>query len=103
MNTSTKEKPMVCYGYGKVESNAFGSYPAFDMDREQKVGLDVKTIDWDIQEVTIGDKKYALRTETMGLYDYDSYVLAVANPGLEPDYVGKLVNDKGRYKIVPPE
>jgi hypothetical protein len=39
----------------------------------------------------------------MGLYDYDSYVLAVANPGLEPDYVGKLVNDKGRYKIVPPE
>ena len=103
MNTSTKEKPMVCYGYGKVESNAFGSYPAFDMDREQKVGLDVKTIDWDIQEVTIGDKKYALRTETMGLYDYDSYVLAVANPGLEPDYVGKLVNEKGRYKIVPPE
>jgi hypothetical protein len=31
MNTSTKEKPMVCYGYGKVESNAFGSYPAFDI------------------------------------------------------------------------
>ena len=43
---------MVCYGYGKVESNAFGSYPAFDMDREQKMGLDVKTIDWDIQKIT---------------------------------------------------
>ena len=101
MSTSAKEKPMVCYGYGKVESNAFGSYPTFEMDREQKVGLDVKSTEWDIKAVTISGTKYALRTDTNGLYEFDSYTLALANPGLEPEYIGQLVNENGRYRIVP--
>ena len=92
---------MVCYGYGKVESNAFGSYPTFEMDREQKVGLDVKSTEWDIKSVTISGTKYALRTDTNGLYEFDSYTLALANPGLEPEYIGQLVNENGRYRIVP--
>jgi hypothetical protein len=99
--SSSKEKPMVCYGYGKIESNAFGSYPTFEMDREQKVGLDMVSIDWDVQDVTIQDVKYVLRKDTMGLYSFDSYNRALENPGLEPEYIGLLVNENGRYKIVP--
>lgn len=99
--SSSKDKPMVCYGYGKIESNAFGSYPTFEMDREQKVGLDVVSIDWDVQDVTIQDVKYVLRKDTMGLYSFDSYNRALENPGLEPEYIGLLVNENGRYKIVP--
>ena len=99
--TSSQEKPMVCYGYGKIESNAFGSYPTFEMDREQKVGLDVVSIDWDVQDVTIQDVKYVLRKDTMELYSFDSYNHALVNPGLEPEYIGRLVNENGRYKIVP--
>jgi hypothetical protein len=98
--TSTKEKPMICYGYGKVESNAFGSYPTFEMDREQKMGLDVVSKEWDIQDVTINGKQYVLRRDTMGLYDYESYKIALENPGLEPEYIGQLVNESGKYKIV---
>ena len=98
--TSDKEKPMICYGYGKVESNAFGSYPTFEMDREQKMGLDVTSINWDVQDISIQGKRYALRKDTMELYTFDSYQKAVENPGLEPDYVGRLVNEKGQYKIV---
>ncbi len=100
MTVSTKDKPMVCYGYGKVESNTFGSYPTFEMDREQKMGLDVVSINWDIQEITINGTKYALRKDTMGLYNFDSYKIAVENPGLEPEYIGKLVNENGKYRII---
>ena len=98
--TSSSDKPMVCYGYGKIESNAFGSYPTFEMDREQKAGLDVVSIDWDVQDVTIQDVKYVLRKDTMELYNYDSYNRALENPGIEPEYIGRLVNENGRYKIV---
>lgn len=98
--SNSKEKPMVCYGYGKVESNAFGSYPMFEMDKEQKQGLDAKYINWDIQTITIQGIEYALRTDTMELYTYASYEQAVKNPGIEPDYVGRLVNENGAYKIV---
>jgi hypothetical protein len=36
----------------------------------------------------------------MGLYDYESYKIALENPGLEPEYIGQLVNESGKYKIV---
>jgi len=97
---STKEKPMICYGYGKVQSNDFGSYPIFEKDRKQKMNYN-NYDEWDIQDITINDKKYALHTDTNNLYDFDSYAIALKNPGAEPDYVGRLVQENGRYKIVP--
>lgn len=97
---STKDKPMICYGYGKVSSNDFGSYPIFETDRKQNMNYG-KYDEWDIQAVTINDKKYALRTDTKGLYDFDSYTIALRNPGAEPDYIGQLVKINGQYKIIP--
>jgi hypothetical protein len=97
---STKDKPMICYGYGKVSSNDFGSYPIFETDRKQNMNYG-KYDEWDIQAVTINDKKYALRTDTKGLYDFDSYTIALRNPGAEPDYIGQLVQINGQYKIIP--
>ena len=97
---STKDKPMICYGYGKVSSNDFGSYPIFETDRKQNMNYG-KYDEWDIQAVTINDKKYALRTDTKGLYDFDSYTIALQNPGAEPDYIGQLVKINGQYKIIP--
>jgi len=98
--SSNKEKPMICYGYGKVESNDFGSYPTFEMDKEYKQGSDTKYIDWDIQQITIQGIEFALNVDTNDLYTYESYEQARTNPGIEPKYVGRLVNENGAYRIV---
>jgi hypothetical protein len=94
------DKPMVCYGYGKIESNTFSSYPSFEMDKRQKEGLDVAKLQWDVQEVNIQGNKYALRKETMELYDYESYNNALNNPNVEPKRIGKLVKEQGQFKII---
>jgi hypothetical protein len=36
------DEPLVCYGFGKVSSNNFGSYPVLEVDRSQKPEMNVK-------------------------------------------------------------
>jgi len=94
------ENPMVCYGYGKIESNVYSSYPSFEMDKMQKEGLDVAKLQWDAQKVNIQGTDYALKKDTMELYDYTSYNNALINPNMEPKRIGKLVKVDGQFKIV---
>ena len=94
---STDDKPVVCYGFGKVESNAFSSYPSFEVDKTEKEI--VSTIKWTAQEITFAGKTFALRKDTMEVYDMDSYKLALQNPNIEPALVGKLIKENGKYKI----
>ena len=94
------ENPMVCYGYGKIESNVYSSYPSFEMDKMQKEGLDVAKLQWDAQKVNIQGTDYALKKDTMELFDYTSYNNALINPNMEPKRIGKLVKVDGQFKIV---
>ena len=96
----SEDNPMVCYGYGKIESNVFSSYPSFDMDKMQKEGLDVAKLQWDTQKVNIHGKDYVLKKDTMDLYDYKSYNDALINPNIEPKREGKLVKEEGQFKII---
>jgi len=96
----SNDNPMVCYGYGKIESNVYSSYPSFEMDKMQKEGLDVAKLEWDAQKVNIQGTDYALKKDTMELYDYKSYNDALSNPNMEPKRVGKLVKVDGKFKIV---
>ena len=96
----SEDNPMVCYGYGKIESNVFSSYPSFEMDKMQKEGLDVAKLQWDTQKVNIHGKDYVLKKDTMELYDYRSYNDALINPNIEPKREGKLVKDEGQFKII---
>jgi len=93
-----KDKDLVCYGFGKVESNQFSYYPNFEMDENSKEGLDVTTIQWEARKVTINGIDYALNEETMDLYDYQSYIKAKES-GTQLLFVGKLVKKKGKYVI----
>jgi hypothetical protein len=97
--SKNKEENLVCYGFGKVESNQFISYPSFDRDREEKTGLDVETIMWKAIKVTIAGIDYALNEDTMELYDFESYQRS-AQSGVSPILIGRLINKKGRYEIV---
>ena len=96
----SNENHMVCYGYGKIESNVYSSYPSFEMDKMQKEGLDIARIQWDVQKVNIQGQDYVLKKDTMELYDYNSYNDALINPNIEPKRKGKLIKENGQFKIV---
>jgi hypothetical protein len=92
-------EPLVCYGFGKVESNQYSSYPSFERDRDEKEGLDLRVLTWKAREITYEGKEYALNEDTYEVYDLESYNRAVAN-GSEPIMVGRLENIKGNYRLV---
>lgn len=91
-------EPLVCYGFGKVESNQFSSYPTLEKDQTVKEGLDVKKIHWRGVKIVFEGVEYALNKQTNEVYDMDSYVRAV-NTGSEPILVGRLENKDGYYRI----
>lgn len=95
---SKDNENLVCFGFGKIESNQFSSYPSFETDRHTKEGLDVEIIKWEAREFTENGIKYALNEDTMEVYDYDSYQRA-KEFRTELIYVGKLVKEKGNYVI----
>jgi hypothetical protein len=100
---SKKDDPnsekLVCYGFGKVESNQFSSYPTLERDQSEKSGLDIKRVAWTATKVTIGGVDYALNQKTNELYDYASYQRAV-DTGSELILIGRLVKDAKGTKIV---
>jgi hypothetical protein len=99
-STRSSDEPLVCYGFGKVASNAFSSHPIFEKDRDTAVdGLDVKTVKLRARRIQIGDESFALNEATMEVYDIESYNRAKIS-GTEPILVGRLENVKGEYKLV---
>jgi hypothetical protein len=70
------DENLVCYGYGKVESNAFSSYPSFERDKQEKSGKEVNKINWQGQIIMDNGVQYALNTDTKEVYDYVDYLNA---------------------------
>jgi len=92
------DENLVCYGFGKVESNQFSSYPSFETDKGAKEGLDVQRVKWIARKITQDGIDYALNEDTMEVYDYESYQKA-KEFGTELVLVGKLVKKGGKYII----
>jgi len=96
---SADSENLVCFGFGKIESNQFSSYPSFENDKSSKQGLDVEALKWKAREITEDGIKYALNEKTMDVYDFESYNKAI-ELGTDLILVGKLVKDKqGKYII----
>tara|TARA_B110000967_G_C18900227_1_gene574282 strand:- start:2684 stop:6331 length:3648 start_codon:yes stop_codon:yes gene_type:complete len=91
-------EPLVCYGFGKVESNQFSSYPVFDKDQQDKGGLDVKKVSWKGVKMTENGVDYVLNPKTNDVYDFNSYQRA-KELGTELLLVGKLVKEKGKTRL----
>jgi len=96
---SNDSENLVCFGFGKIESNQFSSYPSFENDRSTKEGLDVKTVRWTARRITEDGIDYALNENTMEVYDYESYQRA-KELGADLILIGKLEKVKGKYKII---
>jgi hypothetical protein len=90
------DENLVCYGFGNVKTNSFGSYPTIEEDTEQKE--DVKQEKLKLSTVTIKDKKYAINKTTFELYDMEDYESTKkSNKPIYP--VGKLTKTKTGYVI----
>ena len=94
------DENLVCYGFGKVESNQFSSYPSFETDKGAKEGLDIQRIQWNARKISQDGIDYALNEDTMDVYDYESYQKA-KEFGSDLVLIGKLVKKGGKYVILP--
>jgi len=97
-STKNKDEPLVCYGYGKIESNQFGSYPSFDQDRSEKKDLNLKQKLWTARKITYLGNDYALNEGTNELFDYESYRQSVET-GADLISVGQLIKTEKGYKV----
>jgi hypothetical protein len=99
-NTNAAEN-LVCYGFGKVYSNAFGTYPNLEMDKEEKTEENLKTVDFQPQIITdeTTGMRYVVNKRTNEVYDFESYNMKKLNPQTDVLFVGNLVKKNGKYQI----
>ena len=67
------EEPLVCYNYGVIKSNDFGSYPSLDTDISMEDYKNKKEMKVKLQKVTIKGKDYAYNKQNQELFDFDAY------------------------------
>ena len=101
IQSKDSDEQLVCYGFGKIESNQFSSYPSLENDKDVKSGLDVKTVTWTAHELHFNGEDYALNMKTNELYNLKSYNEAVerGNPN-NLIKIGILKYENGNYKII---
>jgi hypothetical protein len=91
---------LVCYGYGKVDSNRFGSYPTLERDRAEKADINQDFQLTKYKKITVAGRDFGRDEATNLLYDYIEAKTA-KKTGVTLVPVGKLVKEKGRWKIEP--
>jgi hypothetical protein len=87
------EEPLVCYGFGKVISNQFGSYPKLEEDiRQPTTEQAVRKERWNAKKIRdpASGKEYAMNPNTREVYDLDSYQRYIES-GMELQLVGHIV------------
>jgi len=96
--TGNKEEKLVCYGFGKVESNNFSSYPSYEKDAVEKQDLNVRATIIKAKKITYKGKDYALNTDNNVIYTMENYNDHKAT-GTELVMVGKLVKKGDQFVI----
>ena len=97
--SSNASENLVCYGYGKVTSNDFGSFPSLEEDQHQKDDLNIRTEKLKLTKLAISGIDYAVDRETGIVYDLESYK-RTKKTNEDLLVVGKLEKVKGRLTLV---
>ena len=100
---SNAKEGLVCLSFGQPNVSEFSYNPNYAQDENDTVAaINRVAIDWDAQVLTLPNgKKYAVRTDTKQVYDYESVMQAKRVPGVRPILLGKLMkNQQGKYEIV---
>jgi len=84
------DEPLICYGYGSVTKNDFGSYPIFDVDKAYNPTLEVAKKTTQLVTIELDGIKYKMNAKTNVVYSMESYDRMKTGRG-DLDAVGKLV------------
>ena len=90
---------LVCYGFGKIASNDFGTLPTYQEDEYQKDDLNIQTTKLKLRVTTINGKEYAYDHKTALVYDLKDYERA-KKTGENLIAIGRVVSKNGRVDIV---
>jgi hypothetical protein len=90
----TKEEKLVCYTFGHVSTNAFGSYPTIDQEVAEKDVREVRETKVKLVKITIPNaagvaKEYAFNRTTKEVFDFADYQAAL-DSGAEIVRIGYL-------------
>ena len=98
-STSKSKHPIVCYGYGKVESNAFGTQPSFEDDAREKGPAQEKRVEVVYKKVSLNGEEFMWNEDTSELYAMKHYNEVKENPNLPLQPFGRLVQKNNKYLI----
>jgi len=98
-HSSNQQDNLVCYGFGKVSSNAFASYPVLEQDLGEMEQINVRKEKLKLKKTKpINGVVYAMDPKTNVLYDLDSYEQAQQGTG-ELLKVGTLVKEGKGFRV----
>lgn len=89
---------LVCYNYGKIQSNDFGSHPTIDEDQHMKDELETKKVNIKVTKLTEAGVDYAYDKTKNEIYTMDNYQQAkTINATLVP--IGRVIKVKNKNTI----
>ena len=100
------DDPLVCYGFGKVISNQYGSHPTLEEDIQQPpTEQALKEEKWTAKKIKDNATgiEYAMNPRTREVYDLESYERYIES-GMELKLIGniqeKIENGKKKFSLV---
>ena len=100
--TSYSKEPLVCFSFANPNPNKFSFTPSLSGEEKDDVAkINTKKITWKAKTLKYLGVNYAFRKETGEVYDLDSYMQALKEPGINPILIGKLIKDPvtNKYKL----
>jgi hypothetical protein len=98
-NPSNSQENLVCYGFGKVSSNAFASYPTLEQDLGEMEEINLRKTKLKLKKTKpIDGVVYAVDPKTNVLYDLESYEQVQQGVG-ELLKVGTLVKEGKGFRV----
>ncbi len=94
-----KSENLVCYNFGKVKTNQFGSYPTLEHDFSDTQVNGNKTEKIKLQKGVINGKEYAFNKKTGEVYDLESYNDALEGRG-QLKLVGNMIKRGKQIEVV---
>lgn len=89
--------PVVCYSFGSVSDNRMSFHPSISEEENDAVAnANQNKITWKASEMMYYGKRYAKREDSDEIYDYDSFVSAISNPGVQAVLIGHWVKTDGK-------
>ena len=72
-NAGNDEKLACYFGNVDIKTNMFLSYPTLELDKTEKIEVNVKTVQQRAKKITVGKTDYAWNQATNEVYLYDNY------------------------------